>query len=528
MSGIQIGEEAISRFAQASMPTSAARHHARPRARPLQAPGPARRHRARRHRRPPWGPVDIVVEGGQITEIRRVGTPGVRSSPPAAPAAGDHEIDCQGKYVTPGFIDCHGHVGVAYHRQRSARSRRPTTSTSSGSPMASPPCAKPAASTGWPARSTRSSAPAEGEIAAPNMVVHSYFPAVPDVMKTIFIARPGAGLGARHQGQGRRRHQVLRRAAEHHGGRARRGENRGAAHLLPSRPARGEPDERADHGASWGLTSAEHYYGLPEALFEKTTIQNFPDHYNYGDEYHRFSTAGQMFQQAAEPGGRRSGTTRSTRSSKSASPSCRPSTSTRPTATSCVRAAPTGTRATRTTRCGSSTSRPAAPTARTGPRWTTQNELDWKTRYRIWMQFINDYKNRGGRVCTGSNSGFIFQLYGFGLMREFELLQEAGLPSAGGAARARRRTAPTCSGLGDVTGTLEVGKRADILVHDREPARRLQDALRHRRDADEREHRRGGVDALPVDDDQGRHGVRHAPAAGGCRGDGREASKQGA
>jgi imidazolonepropionase-like amidohydrolase len=42
------------------------------------------------------------------------------------------------------------------------------------------------------------------------------------------------------------------------------------------------------------------------------------------------------------------------------------------------------------------------------------------------MQFLNEYKNRGGRVCTGSDSGFIFKLYGFDYIRELELLQEAG------------------------------------------------------------------------------------------------------
>ena len=30
-------------------------------------------------------------------------------------STGDHEIDCKGKWVTPGFIDCHAHAGVAYH-----------------------------------------------------------------------------------------------------------------------------------------------------------------------------------------------------------------------------------------------------------------------------------------------------------------------------------------------------------------------------------------------------------------------------
>ena len=42
------------------------------------------------------------------------------------------------------------------------------------------------------------------------------------------------------------------------------------------------------------------------------------------------------------------------------------------------------------------------------------------------MTFINEYKNRGGRVTTGSDSGYIYKLYGFDYIRELELLQEAG------------------------------------------------------------------------------------------------------
>ena len=42
------------------------------------------------------------------------------------------------------------------------------------------------------------------------------------------------------------------------------------------------------------------------------------------------------------------------------------------------------------------------------------------------MRFLNEYKNRGGKVSTGSDSGFIYKLYGFDYIREMELLQEAG------------------------------------------------------------------------------------------------------
>jgi imidazolonepropionase-like amidohydrolase len=42
------------------------------------------------------------------------------------------------------------------------------------------------------------------------------------------------------------------------------------------------------------------------------------------------------------------------------------------------------------------------------------------------MAFLNDYKKAGGRVTTGSDSGFIYQTYGFGYILELEMLQEAG------------------------------------------------------------------------------------------------------
>ena len=58
--------------------------------------------------------------------------------------------------------------------------------------------------------------------------------------------------------------------------------------------------------------------------------------------------------------------------------------------------------------------------------WTTNKESDWRRAYRIWMEFVNDYKNQGGTVAVGSDSGYLFSLWGFGTIRELELLEEAG------------------------------------------------------------------------------------------------------
>jgi hypothetical protein len=39
----------------------------------------------------------------------------------------------------------------------------------------------------------------------------------------------------------------------------------------------------------------EHWYGLPEALFDGQTVQQYPADYNYLDEQHRFGQAGTLW-----------------------------------------------------------------------------------------------------------------------------------------------------------------------------------------------------------------------------------------
>src|SRR5438874_3832162 len=55
------------------------------------------------------------------------------------------------------------------------------------------------------------------------------------------------------------------------------------------------------NSARAGLTSMEHWYGLPEALFDDKTIQNYPLDYNYSNEQNRFEEAGKLWKQAAPP-----------------------------------------------------------------------------------------------------------------------------------------------------------------------------------------------------------------------------------
>jgi hypothetical protein len=104
--------------------------------------------------------------------------------------------------------------------------------------------------------------------------------------------------------------------------------------------------------------------------------------------------------------------------------------------------------------------------------WGTEQEVQWKNNYKLWMTFINEFKNRGGRVTAGSDSGFIYQLYGFAYIRELELLREAGFHPIE-IIRSATLNGAEALGAQNLIGTIEVGKLADIVVIEENPLENL-------------------------------------------------------
>ena len=84
------------------------------------------------------------------------------------------------------------------------------------------------------------------------------------------------------------------------------------------------------------------------------------------------------------------------------------------------------------------------------------------------MQFVNEYKNKGGKVGVGSDTGFIYSLYGFGYIQEFELLQEAGFHPLEVIRSATLINAEELK-MEDQIGSLQVGKKADLAIVDENP-----------------------------------------------------------
>jgi imidazolonepropionase-like amidohydrolase len=108
--------------------------------------------------------------------------------------------------------------------------------------------------------------------------------------------------------------------------------------------------------------------------------------------------------------------------------------------------------------------------------WTTWDEVAWRNFYQRWFQLINDYKKMGGRVTTGSDSGFIYQTYGFGYVLELELLQEAGFHPLEVFQSATMNGALTLhepKGRPIEFGVVRPGLLADLVIVDQNPLENL-------------------------------------------------------
>ena len=243
---------------------------------------------------PAQGPVDIVIENDRIKRIVSVGHPGVPIKQDRRPQAkaGDKEINVEGQYILPGFINMHAHTGgsadniPAEYALKLWLAHGITTVREAGSfngvdwvmdhvkrsnensivaPRIIPyvgfgmgqkePITTPKQATQW-----------VKNIAKKGAKGIKFFGAPPEIMKAALDEAKNQGLGS----------------MMHH------------AQLEVT-------NMNVVNSARLGLTSMEHWYGLPEALFEHQHIQNYSPDYNYNNEQDRFGEAGRLWDQAAKP-----------------------------------------------------------------------------------------------------------------------------------------------------------------------------------------------------------------------------------
>ena len=412
---------------------------------------------------PPIGPVDIVVEGNRIAQIRTVGYPGVPIRPEDRPEGGDRELDVTGMYILPGFVDMHGHQHTAQSGQGGPveyvhklwMAHGITTTRDVGS-----------AGVDWLMEHKRRSA--ANEITAPRMVAFPIFgqgfgrPIVTpeDAREWVqFIKGKGADgikfFGAPPEimiaALDEARKQGLRTTMHH-------------AQLNGTRM-------NALQSASYGLTSMEHWYGLPEALFTDRIIQHYPLDYNYLNEQHRFGEAGRLWKQAAPPFSDHWNAVMD--SLIALDFTIDPTFVAYLASRDLMRQMRNDWHALYTMPSLWNFYRPSRRAHGSyWFYWTTEDEVAWRENYRLWFTFINEYKNRGGRVTLGSDSGYIYNLYGFGYIQEMELMREAGFHPLEVIKSATLNGAEAV-GLDHEIGSVQVGKKADFVIVEENPLENL-------------------------------------------------------
>jgi imidazolonepropionase-like amidohydrolase len=88
------------------------------------------------------------------------------------------------------------------------------------------------------------------------------------------------------------------------------------------------------------------------------------------------------------------------------------------------------------------------------------------------MKALRDFERKGGLIGAGDDAGFIYQMYGFGLIRELELHQEAGFSPIKVIQHATGNNARIL-GKEDELGRVRVGFKADLIVVNGNPLENL-------------------------------------------------------
>ncbi|TCO77707.1 amidohydrolase family protein [Chromatocurvus halotolerans] len=366
----------------------------------------------------PVGPVDIVIEQNRIESIKGVGTPGIPISDEGRPEPGTHEIDAHGMYVMPGFIDNHVHTGGVPKAPNADYVYRlwlaHGITTVRGVPFGP---------LEWSISEKERSA--SNAIVAPRMVSFHRMGSG-EAWKNRSIRTPDEAREwvryAKTQGVdglklGAHRPDIMAALIDE----ANKLGMGQTAHL----DQRGVARMNALDAARLGMRGMTHFYGLFEALYDDHDVQPWPAGINYANEYDRFSQVARQWNLITEPGSESWNAVLDEFIERDFIIN--------PTMT--IYAAGRNVEFARQSVWHDAYTLPSMMEYYRASRtdhgaywfyWTTADEVAWRNFYQRWMAFLDDYKDRGGRVTIGTDAGFIYKLFGFSYVEEMELLQEAG------------------------------------------------------------------------------------------------------
>ena len=403
---------------------------------------------------PAQGPFDIVIENDRIAQIKSIGVPGA-IDPTERAAPGDQEMDLTGYYVMPGFVDAHVHLHSLSDSQKvpsdyilklwMAHGITSVRDLGSGHPIE------------WLVDIKKRSE--RNEIVAPRIDIYPMFHQIRGPVNDAAAARAVIQEAKKRGADGIKfiggaPEDVLYAAIDE----TKKQGLHSTMHHAQQLVAYADVLDTSEAG----LESMEHWYGLPEAMFTDKRVQSFPTDFINNDEQMRFGEAGKLWAQTAEPGSDAWNKVMDTLLERKFVLD--------PTFTAYL-----------TSRDFMRMSRASWHDEYTMPAlwdfyrpsrvnhgaywfdWTTEHEMAWKDNYRRWMRFVNDYKNRGGRVTIGSDAGYIYNLYGFGYIQEMELMREAGFSSLE-VIHAATQEGARLLGHDDQVGTIRVGRKADLVI----------------------------------------------------------------
>lgn len=355
---------------------------------------------------PTSGPRDIVIVGNTIAEVVALDPVALREGRAKRPE-GDVEIDATGKYVLPGLINAHGHV--QYER--------------GGIPQPVDYCLKLWLACGVTTvrdvgSDTKQTLPlrdssARGEVAAPRLFIYTMFgyPPAPrnaeEARARVREIKQTGADGIKILGVDR---DIMAALLDE-------------AHKLGLRVAHhvGVEETNAWDDIKYGTTSIEHWYGIPDAAIESGR-QNFPSSYNYSNEVDRFRYAGRLWREASPER-----LTKVLEGMVAANVAWDPTLDIYEASRDLQRAQ---TQPWFTEYLHPTLEEYFKPNpANHGSYfigWSSTDETFWKENYQIWMSALREFDRLGGTIGAGEDSGFIYQMYGFGLIRTLELHQEAG------------------------------------------------------------------------------------------------------